>query len=151
MESPWLGREKDGMGTYRRMRASDEDREQAAAVLADAFVAGRLAREELDERCAAAYAARTWGELDDLTADLPAVLPAARLEALPPSGTIVPPGAPRPDHPRPLWPLLAFALALGAILGSMAESAVAWTAAVLIPLTLLPLALGGAWRMRRRP
>lgn len=144
------GREKGGMGTYRLMRASDEDREQAAALLGDAFVAGRLTRDELDERCAAVYAARTWGELNDLTADLPAVLPAARLEALP-SGTIVPHGAPRPDHPRPLWPLLAFALVLGAILGCVAESAVAWTAAVLIPLTLLlPLALGGARRMRRR-
>jgi hypothetical protein len=120
-------------------------------VLGDAFVAGRLTQDELDERCAAAYAARTWGELNDLTADLPAVLPAVRLEALPPSGTIVPHGAPRPDQLRPLWPLLAFALVPGAILGCMAASAVAWIATVLIPLTLLlPLALGSARRRRRR-
>lgn len=57
----------------------------------------------------------------------------------------------RPDHLRPLWPLLAFALVLGAILGCMAASAVAWIATVLIPLTLLlPLALGSARRRQRR-
>lgn len=139
------------MGNYRGMRASDEDREQAAAVLGDAFVAGRLTQDELDERCAAAYAARTWGELNDLTADLPAALPAVQLEAIPPSGVIVRYGAPRPDHLRPWWPLLAFALVLGAILGCMAASAAAWMAAVLIPLALLlPLALGSARRRRRR-
>ena len=61
------------MSTYRRMRASDRDREEAAALLGDAFAAGRLTRDELDERCTAAFAARTWDELDDLTADLPVV------------------------------------------------------------------------------
>ena len=48
-------------------------------------------------------------------------------------------------------PLLAFALVLGAILGSLAQYLVVWTAALLIPLTLLlPLALGSARRRRRR-
>jgi DUF1707 SHOCT-like domain len=37
----------------------------------DAYAVGRLSLEELDERSAAAYTARTRGELDDLTADLP--------------------------------------------------------------------------------
>ena len=60
------------MTTDRRMRASDQDRESATELLREAYAAGRLSREELDERAAAAYSATTWGELRDLTADLPA-------------------------------------------------------------------------------
>jgi Domain of unknown function (DUF1707) len=64
------------MATDRRMRASDQDRESAAELLREAYVEGRLSREELGERAAAVYSAATWGELRDLTADLP--LPATR-------------------------------------------------------------------------
>ena len=42
-------------------------------MLSDAYAAGRLSRDEFDERCAAAYSARTHGELQGLTADLPAL------------------------------------------------------------------------------
>ena len=63
------------MSSDRSMRASDRDRDKAAEILRDAYAAGRLNTEELGERSLAAYAARTWGELDDLTADLPAPLP----------------------------------------------------------------------------
>jgi hypothetical protein len=59
------------------LRASDFERERAAADIRDHFAAGRLTEEELDERVAAAYAARTQRELDVLRADLPA-LPATR-------------------------------------------------------------------------
>lgn len=138
------------MSTYRWIRASDEDREEAAAVLGDAFVVGRLTHDELDERCAAVYAATTWGELDDLTADLPGALPVVRAEGLP-YGTVAPRDVQRPDYPHPFWPLMAFALVMGAILASVADSAIAWTAVVLIPLTLLlPLALGSVRRRRQR-
>lgn len=65
------------MSTGRGMRASDQDREWAACVLSEAYAVGRLTGEELDERSAAAYSARTWGQLQDLIADLPAA-PAAR-------------------------------------------------------------------------
>lgn len=57
--------------TYRSVRVSDEDRESVAGLLGDAYVAGRLDPAEFHERCAAAYSARTWGQLSDLTADLP--------------------------------------------------------------------------------
>ena len=136
------------MGTYRCMRASDQDRQEAAARLGDAFVEGRLTRDELDERCAAAYAAKTWGELADLTADLPIV----QMEVSPLSGTVAPHRMRRLDNQQPFWPpLLAYALVLGAILGSLAQSLVVWTAAALIPLALvLPLALGSARRRRHR-
>ena len=53
------------------MRAGHADREQVVARLNTAFAEGRLDVGELEERVAAAYAARTLGELVPLTADLP--------------------------------------------------------------------------------
>ena len=53
------------------MRASDEDRERVVDMLRDHGAAGRLSTEELEERTAAALAARTNGQLDALLADLP--------------------------------------------------------------------------------
>ncbi|MGW7488008.1 DUF1707 SHOCT-like domain-containing protein [Streptomyces sp. NPDC054786] len=53
------------------LRASDADRERVAEVLRDAVAEGRLAMEEFDERLDATYQARTYGELEPLTADLP--------------------------------------------------------------------------------
>ncbi len=54
------------------MRASDADRDRAAGVLNAAFAEGRLTSGEHDQRLNAAYAARTWQQLRQLTADLPA-------------------------------------------------------------------------------
>ncbi|MEU7530793.1 DUF1707 domain-containing protein [Saccharothrix sp. NPDC042600] len=53
-----------------RMRASDADREQVAKVLQKAHGEGRLDLHELDERLGQVYAAKTYGELVPLTADL---------------------------------------------------------------------------------
>jgi hypothetical protein len=58
------------------LRAADADRAAVAEVLGRHMSAGRLTLDEFDERLARAYAARTFGELDELTADLPAVEPA---------------------------------------------------------------------------
>ena len=58
------------------IRASDGDREAAAARLNEAVGDGRLTLQEFSERLALAYAARTRGELAPLTADLPATDPA---------------------------------------------------------------------------
>src|SRR5215813_4027020 len=55
----------------RLMRASDADRERVAEVLRTAASEGRLHLDELDERLAAVYAARTYAELEPLTRDLP--------------------------------------------------------------------------------
>jgi hypothetical protein len=61
------------------MRASDAEREQIVALLRTAATDGRLDIDELDERTAMAYAAKTRGELTQLIADLPtAHLPAAQ-------------------------------------------------------------------------
>jgi Domain of unknown function (DUF1707) len=54
------------------MRAGNADRERVVAQLNTAFSEGRLDVGELDERVAAAYAAKTLAELVPLTADLPA-------------------------------------------------------------------------------
>ncbi|MES9608641.1 DUF1707 domain-containing protein [Actinomadura sp. NPDC000929] len=53
------------------MRAGDADRERVAQVLRDAAGDGRLTLDELDERLDAVYAAKTYGELEPITRDLP--------------------------------------------------------------------------------
>lgn len=58
-------------------RVSDAERDQVAAVLAEAFSTGRLSPVEHTERLAAAYAAKTYGDLAPLTRDLPEVSPGA--------------------------------------------------------------------------
>ena len=53
------------------LRVSDADREQAAEVLRAAAGDGRLTLDELDERLEAAYAAKTYADLQSVTSDLP--------------------------------------------------------------------------------
>jgi Domain of unknown function (DUF1707) len=77
------------VGDPPELRASDAERERAVARLRRASAEGRLTVEELDERCAHAYAARTRAELDALVADLPggsAVVPAAPAAPVDPGG-----------------------------------------------------------------
>jgi hypothetical protein len=52
--------------------ASSADRERTVGVLRAGFAEGRLTQDELDDRVARAYAARTYGQLWELTCDLPA-------------------------------------------------------------------------------
>jgi Domain of unknown function (DUF1707) len=59
------------MATDDTIRASDVDREAVVATLREAYTAGRLTLDEFDDRMAAAYAGKTWGDLRGLTADLP--------------------------------------------------------------------------------
>jgi hypothetical protein len=54
------------------LRASDADRDRAAAVLGNALATGRLTSTEHAERLDAAYAAKVLGDLAPLTRDLPA-------------------------------------------------------------------------------
>jgi hypothetical protein len=53
------------------VRASDAEREQAAELLRAGYGDGRLTLDELDERLAAGYAAKTRADLRSLTSDLP--------------------------------------------------------------------------------
>jgi len=73
--------------------AATADRERTVGVIRAGFAEGRLTQDELDERVAQAYAARTYAELWALTADLPAgPLPLAAFSPYP-QGTVVPTGA----------------------------------------------------------
>lgn len=56
-------------------RAGDTDRERVAIHLQHQVTEGRLTLDEFSERAAAAYHARTVGELADLTRDLPSPTP----------------------------------------------------------------------------
>lgn len=53
------------------MRASDADRDRVAAALREHCAQGRISVDELNERLDGVYAARTVGELEKVTSDLP--------------------------------------------------------------------------------
>jgi hypothetical protein len=73
------------------LRASDAERERTVEHLRNHALAGRLTVEELDERCARAYAAVTVSQLSELVADLPP--PAAVSRPSPqPAPALGPPG-----------------------------------------------------------
>ncbi|HEX9033688.1 MAG TPA: DUF1707 domain-containing protein [Streptosporangiaceae bacterium] len=56
-----------------RMRASDQDRERAAQALSQHHAVGRIDAAEFHERLDRVFEAKTIGDLDELTADLPDV------------------------------------------------------------------------------
>lgn len=62
--------EPDG-GGGRDLRCSDADREWVADALREAAAEGRLTLSELEERLDATFRARTYGDLEPITADLP--------------------------------------------------------------------------------
>jgi len=57
--------------TQATLRAGDDDRRRVTDWLQAHYVAGRLTQTELEQRVEQALAARTFGELEALTADLP--------------------------------------------------------------------------------
>ncbi len=105
--------------------ASSADRERAAGVLRAGFTEGRLTQDELDDRIARAYAARTYGDLWALTADLP-------------TGALPYPTAPYPSGPYPsaLPPGLPGPQASPAVPPG-AEPATSWHSAVALVITAL--------------
>ena len=70
----------EGANDPSRLRISDEDRHRVAELLRNAAGEGRIDFQELDERLEATYAAKTYGDLVPITADLPvhASAPVAR-------------------------------------------------------------------------
>lgn len=58
------------------VRIGDVEREQALGALGEHFAAGRLSKDEFDERSSAAWAAKTSADLSTLFSDLPALTPA---------------------------------------------------------------------------
>jgi hypothetical protein len=113
-------RGKAEMTSDQAMRASDRDRELAAEVLRDAYAVGRLDLEEFHDRAGAAYSARTWGELRELTADLPTGQVLSRVT----SGADSHPGVARLGHApwRPFAPIWVMAVVWLAIAARCAHS-----------------------------
>ena len=128
------------MADNRWIRVSDQDRENAAGLLSEAYAVGRLGREELDERATAAYSATTCGELRDLTADLPR----AATRTARPSADVASRCAPRrtqrglPGQMR--W---IYAVTFGACLGGMIAPLAPWVTIVLMPIAVLLAAAFG--------
>jgi uncharacterized protein DUF1707 len=57
------------------IRASDQDRDRTANVLREHHAVGRLDADEFHERLDKVFSAKTMGDLEALTTDLPAVDP----------------------------------------------------------------------------
>ncbi len=131
------------MPTDDMIRASDADREHTVAVLREGYTVGRLTLAEFDERTTAAFASHTWGELRQLTSDLP---PGPGL-----AGRQSPPG--RPSAAGGQAPQASRAGAGPALLLTLfwlSLSVAAHAAGVLIPVVLvLLMAVWSAARSRR--
>jgi len=56
-----------------RQRISDQERQQVAEILREAAAQGRINLDELDERLAVTFGAKTYADLAPVTSDLPAV------------------------------------------------------------------------------
>jgi hypothetical protein len=71
-----------------RIRISDVDRERVAARLREHYAEGRLSSDELEERIAAVFSAKTAGDLRHVLADLPepASVPAGTTQSAPWAG-----------------------------------------------------------------
>jgi hypothetical protein len=115
-----------------QMRASDADRDAVVTALSENFQAGRLTTEELEDRTGRALAARTLGQLDELTADLPAPRPVPTGPAAP----VTPVGRPR----YPLMLTIIIPIATLAIVASVLAASTgvhAWGGLWVIPAALM--------------
>src|SRR5262249_18137538 len=79
-----LMHEPQGSHEPAEMRASDQERDKAATQLGEHAAVGRLTLDELEERVSRALVAKTRGELEALTRDLPgqADIPGVRRNAV---------------------------------------------------------------------
>ena len=67
-----------------QVRIGDAERESAVTALGEHYAAGRLTKEEFDERSGTAWSARTSGDLTPLFTDLPPLQPPAAQRTRPP-------------------------------------------------------------------
>lgn len=108
--------------TGARLRIGDAERDAAVSSLGEHFAAGRLTREEFDERLERAWAAKTTEEVDPLFVDLPPAndhRAAVRAGRGAPIGFTARPdrsvGRPRRGLPPPLVFLVLVALVIAVI------------------------------------
>jgi hypothetical protein len=91
-EEPVMADQMPATAGRGHLRASHADREQVIGTLKAAFVQGMLAKDEFDARVGQAFGSATYAELAALTADLPAMPPAAQ--------------SPKPSRPQGKQPVL---------------------------------------------
>jgi hypothetical protein len=121
------------------VRASDADRERTASQLRENHAVGRLDPEEFNERLDRVFEAKTVADLDELTADLPAVdlypLPSASLPRH------------RPASPGPPASGVLSEAASGAVQRLPTGWPVAWGSWAIVTLIcgLLWMVAGNAW------
>jgi Domain of unknown function (DUF1707) len=129
------------------IRASDADRDRVTARLQEHFAAGRLTRDELDERITAVLHAKTFGELRPPLADLPEPVPAPRAALAQRAGR----PWPARRHHHGLAPLFLLLLVAAVVLSPAGWVALAFFKVVLIFWLVLMLAgVLVAGRIRRR-
>lgn len=122
--------ETNGRDGPRRVRIGDAERERVLNALQEHLAAGRLTVDEYDERLARAYTAKTYGELAELTADLPR------------TPTATPARSPRVDPPEQRQP--AAACAPG---GDLRSAWRAWATTSLIVLTIWLATSAASWEL----
>jgi hypothetical protein len=104
------------------LRASHADREHVIIVLKNAFVQGRLTKDEFDHRVGQVLVSRTYAELAALTAEIPIESPtAAPPAAVPP--TTVPPSTVPPAAVPPAAIAAPAAASAAAAPGALASAA----------------------------
>ncbi|HXZ65079.1 MAG TPA: DUF1707 domain-containing protein [Streptosporangiaceae bacterium] len=126
------------------MRASDADRDAVLAELGEHFQAGRLTSDELAERTGLALQARTFGDLEPLTADLPAVRSADPMTG-PAAGAIKPGRAWRPALAPIVLGLVVLMVVVGALMGAGtgARGSHLWWLILVVPLVARRVASRG--------
>ena len=128
------------------MRASDADRERVAERLRDAVAEGRLTLDECDERLRGVWAAKTFGELNQLLADLPPPTPAETSQVVPTASpeAPAPPSRHEPTPKLPRWLSALWTLWLAVVLVNL----VIWFLVVIGTGSLVyfwPMWVAGPW------
>lgn len=136
----------DDMGSSRdQMRAADADRERYAERVRQALEEGRLTLDEVDVRLRDVYAAKTFGDLDRLVADLPGPVPSQRSQVAPVEQPARVPASRIETNPRlPTWLSFLWRLWLVAVLVNL----VIWFVASIASGELLyfwPIWVAGPW------
>ena len=123
----------------RSMRAGDADRQRIVDQLKTALDEGRLDLSEYDERVQQAYAAKTYGDLDGLLADLPGTVPVEKSRVVPAGGgdPVRPAAAP---SGRPPFHGMAFVFLLCTVIWAVTGLGYYWPGWLLIPLAFMVMA-----------
>ena len=126
------------------MRASNADRDSVVADLGEHFQAGRLTAAELDERTGLALTARTYGELTELLADLPAARPAPPVPAAS-SPSARPSHAPKRVTPRVMAMLTGLAITAVVLIAAHSGWGLIWLLVPALIIARRSVCSSGAW------